>query len=87
MFSCEICGIFKDTYFEEYLQTTAFDIPHDDTISFSDDNIKTCIRNPECIREKLPGKVALLELRILESGDLNLKAHTLKFLMVLLCVC
>ena len=26
MFSCEICEIFKNTYFEEHLRTTASDI-------------------------------------------------------------
>ena len=27
MFSCEYCGIFKNTYFEKHLQTAAFGLP------------------------------------------------------------
>ena len=48
------------------------------------DNVKKCFKNSEYIRENIPGRMELFELPILKSGDLNLKAYTFKFLIVLL---
>ena len=47
-------------------------------------NVKNCFKNLEYIRENLPARMELFELPILKSGDLNLKAYTFKFLIVLL---
>ena len=67
------------SFWSLHLRTTGSDISHDGTISFSYDNIKACFQNSEYIREKLPRTMELLELRLLDSGDLNLKAHILCF--------
>ena len=71
------------SFWSLHLRTTGSDISHDGTISFSYDNIKACFQNSEYIREKLPRTMELLELRLLDSGDLNLKAHIFMFCVVL----
>ena len=48
------------------------------------DDVKNFFKNSEYIRENLPWRMELFELPILKFGDLNLKAHAFKFLMVLL---
>ena len=57
---------------------------YDSIIPFPYDNVKTCFQNSEYIREKLLRRMELFELPILESGDLNLKACTFKFLIILI---
>ena len=58
--------------------------PYDGIIPFSYDNVKTCFQNSDYIRENLLRTMELFELPILESENLNLKACTFKFLIVLL---
>ena len=48
------------------------------------DNVKKCFKISGYIGENLPGRIELFELPILKSGDLNLKACTFKFLIVLI---
>ena len=71
------------SFWSLYLRTTGSDISHDGTISFSYDNIKAYFQNSEYISEKLPRTRELLELWLLDSGDLNLKAHIFMFWVVL----
>ena len=59
-------------------------IPYDGIIPSSYDKVKTCFQNSDYITENLLRRVALFELPLLESGDLNLKACAFKFLIVLL---
>ena len=61
-------------------------IPYYGIIPFSYDSIKTCFQNSEYIRENLFRRMELFQLPIVNSGDLNLnlKACTFKFLIVLL---
>ena len=67
------------SFWSLHLRTTGSDISHDGAISFSYDNIKAYFQNSEYIREKLPGTMELLELWLLDSEDLNLKAHIFMF--------
>ena len=45
---------------------------------------KKCFKNSKYVREMLPERIELFGLPILKSGDLNFKACTSKFLIVLL---
>ena len=46
------------------------------------DDVKKCFQISEYIRKNLSGRMKLLELPTLKSGDLNFKACDFKFLII-----
>ena len=59
-------------------------ISHNDIIPFAFGNFKICFQTSEYIIENLLQIMELFELRILESGNMDLKTHTFTFVMALL---